>query len=154
MLSSQQQQPCVNMYRVDSFMNSRLSKGRTVVHVQISLPNTDYSNLEKEISDSEEDFNPAMVTCSKIALNVQNKTKQIEENPCNNIIQIVLESDEKDKESGIYCVNYRGASVITYSMENIQLLFKITGFGILTRENVIFDKDYINKEEFFNFIGI
>ena len=153
MLSSQQQ-PCVNMYRVDSFMNSRLSKGRTVVHVQISLPNTDYSdsNLEKEISDSEEDFNPAMVTCSKIALNVQNKTKQIEENPCNNIIQIVLESDEK--ESGIYCVNYRGASVITYSMENIQLLFKITGFGILTRENVIFDKDYINKEEFFNFIEI
>ena len=153
-MSSSQQQPCVNMYRVDSFMNSRLSKGRTVVHVQISLPNTDYLDSEKEISDSEEDFNPAMVTCSKIALNVQNKTKQIEENPCNNIIQIVLESDEKDKESGLYIVNYRGASVSTYSMENIQVLFKITGFGILTRENVIFDKNYINKEEFFNFIGI
>ena len=153
-MSSSQQQPCVNMYRVDSFMNSRLSKGRTVVHVQISLPNTNYLDSEKEISDSEEDFNPAMVTCSKIALNVQNKTKQIEENPCNNIIQIVLESDEKDKESGLYIVNYRGASVSTYSMENIQVLFKITGFGILTRENVIFDKNYINKEEFFNFIGI
>jgi hypothetical protein len=115
-MSSSQQ----HMYRVDSFMNSQLSKNKTLVQVQIALPNTNHSDS----------------------------------NYINNIIQIVLEYDKKHKESYLYSVNYRGASVSTYSMENIQVLFKITGFGILTRENVIFDKDYINKEEFFNFIGI
>lgn len=72
---------------------------------------------------------------------------------CSKHIQIVF--SEKMDEPPHYHLNYRGASIYTNTIPDIQLLFESTGVGKLSRSNVIFHHiDPKEQEEFFNFMQI
>jgi hypothetical protein len=72
---------------------------------------------------------------------------------CNKYIQIVF--SEKMDEPPHYHLNYRGASIYTHTIPDIQLLFEFTGVGKLSRSNVIFHHiDPKGQEEFFKCMQI